>query len=438
MVAKVIKFITTDIWRIRLKELSRGKYFLIKQIRIILVALRGFGEDKCQLRASALTFYSLLAFVPMLAMAFGIAKGFGFEEFLQKEIMKLPLEAEVMERVIEFANSLLGSAKGGLIAGIGVALLFWMVIKVLGNIERSFNDIWGVKKARSIGRKFSDYLSIMLICPLLLIMSSSLTVFVVSQVKLIIQRIELLGFFSPLVFTGLRLLPYCVIWVLFSFIYIFMPNTKVKFSAGILAGVVAGTIYQVVQWAYFYFQIGVVRYNAIYGSFAALPLFLIWLQISWLVVLLGAEISFAYQNVETYEFEPDSLLVSHSFKRLLSLWVAHLLVKNFCAGENPRTATQISHALEIPIRLVREILYELMESGIISETGGEGVAENAYQPARCEDTLTIQYVINNLERRGSDNIPIARSEALDKLASSLESFDTLMKMSPSNTPLKDI
>lgn len=436
---RFIDFIKTDIWRIRLSDLPRAKSFLIKQLRIVILSLRGFDEDKCQLKASALTFYSLLSIVPVAAMAFGIAKGFGFEKALEKQLLeKLQGQEEVVTRIINFAHSLLETTKGGVIAGAGIALLFWTVIKVLGNIESSFNDIWGIKKSRSLARKFSDYLSIMLICPFLLIMSSSITVLITSQVKLVTQKIVLLGAVSPIIFLILKLLPYCVIWILFTFVYIFMPNTKVNFKSGILAGIVAGTIYQVVQWAYISLQIGVAKYGAIYGSFAALPLFLIWLQVSWLIVLFGAEISFAHQNVETYEFEPDCLRASYSFKKLLALRIVQLCVKNFSEGKRPWTATQISHALEIPIRLVHQILYELVNSGIISETKQEENKEVAYQPARDIEAFTVKNVIDMLEQRGSDNIPVAQSKELDRLSDCLKTFSDMIEKLPANVSLKDI
>ncbi|MDP8265168.1 MAG: YihY/virulence factor BrkB family protein, partial [Candidatus Aceula lacicola] len=346
IISKFIQFLKTDIWRIRAKKLPKTKFFLIQQLRIVLVSLRGFAEDKCQLRASALTFYSLLSVVPVVAMAFGIAKGFGFEGMLETQLYnRMPGQEEVIAQIISFANAFLNNTKGGLIAGIGVAVLFWTVIKVLGNIETSFNDIWGIKKSRGFGRKFSDYLSIMLICPILLIMSSSATVLVASQITAIIEKIEILGAIAPVILLSLKLLPFCVIWVMFTFIYIFMPNTKVKFSSALLGGIIAGTVYQIVQWAYINFQIGASKYGAIYGSFAALPLFLVWLQISWLIVLFGAEVSFAKQNVETYEFEPDCLKASRSFRRFMALAITHLCIKHQYKGESAPTAEEISHTL---------------------------------------------------------------------------------------------
>ncbi|MCK5393541.1 MAG: YihY/virulence factor BrkB family protein, partial [Candidatus Omnitrophica bacterium] len=195
---KIVNFLTKDIWRIKLRDLPRSRSFFIKQLRIIILALREFAEDKCQLRASALTFYSLLSIVPVVAMAFGIAKGFGFEKVLEKQLLsKVSGQEQVLTQIFDFAKTLLENTKGGLVAGIGVVVLFWTVIKVLTNIERSFNDIWGIKKTRPLGRKFSDYLSVMVICPILLIVSSSITVFITTQTTMIIDKFVVLGVVAP-------------------------------------------------------------------------------------------------------------------------------------------------------------------------------------------------------------------------------------------------
>lgn len=439
MIKKTVNFIKTDIWRVNLRKLSPRKSFLIKQLRVVLLALRGFDEDKCQLRASALTFYTLLSIVPIVAMAFGVAKGFGFEQLLEKQLLtKFPSQQEVIQQVITFAQSFLDTVKGGLIAGIGVLVLFWTVVKVLGNIEKSFNDIWGIKQARSIGRKLSDYLSLMVVCPIFIILSGSITVFVATQLQLITAKISVLGFLSPVIFLLIKIIPYTMLWALFTFIYIFMPNTKVNFSSGILGGIIAGTIYQVVQWGYINFQVGFARYNAIYGSFAALPLFLVWIQLSWLIVLFGAEISFAHQNVDMYEFEPDSNLVSYSFKKILTLRIVNLLVKHFHKGEKPLTATEISHILEIPIRLVRDILFNLTNSGIIAEVQTGVYKQVAFQPALDVNLLTIKSVIDTLENRGEDNIPIAQNKELEAISNSLKEFDKQIKNSSANKLLVEI
>jgi membrane protein len=415
------------------------KYFFIKQLRILFLAIRGFGQDQCPLRASALTFYSILSIVPLVAMAFGIAKGFGFQNLLEKQLLeKFPGQEEVMIRIFDFARSLLENTKEGIIVGIGIAFLFWTVIKLLSNIEGSLNDIWEIKTPRTYGRKFSDFISILLISPILIITSSSATVFITTQLTLITEKVALIGMFSPVIFVMLKLLPYCLVWVLFIFTYILMPNTKVNFSSGVVAGVIAGTIYQIAQWAYITFQVGMARYNAIYGSFAALPLFLIWMQLSWLIVLFGAEISFAYQYVDTYEFEPDCRQISPAFKRLLTLNISHLVISTFSKGGMALKASNISYTLEIPIRLVQQILDELVEAGIFSNTDIKENKELAYQPARDINTITIKSIIDALDQKGVDKIPVAQTAELKSLSQVLQSLSNEITKSPANRLLKDI
>ena len=438
---KMIDFVTVDIWRLRLEDLPFGKSFLIKQIRIFLLTLRGFNEDKCFFRASSLTFNTLLSIVPVVAILFGVAKGFGFEAMLKEEILdKFPGQAqhEVLLKVIDFAESMLQTAKGGIIAGIGVAILLWSVINVLSHIEASLNDIWEIKQHRSWGRKFSDYLALMLLSPVLFLVSSSATVFITTQITQLTSKISLLGVISPLIFLSFKLIPYVLIWILFTIIYILMPNTKVSLKAGLLAGIIAGTIFQLVQWAYINFQIGAARYNAIYGSFAALPLFLMWVQVSWWVVLFGAELSFANQNVNTYEYEPDAKNVSPAFKKLLTLQITHLLVKNFAAGDPPLTDTGISDRLKMPIRLVHGILYDLVQSRVISEVRIGEDQKFGYQPARDISTLTIRYVVDAVEQNGINSIPVARTKELEALSRVIEEFREEMEASPANKLLQDI
>ena len=439
MVSKLINYLQTDIWRIPSKKYPPRKSFLLRQLRIFVLAVKGFKEDQCKFRASALTFFTLISIVPIIAMMFGIAKGFGLQAKVEAEIlMRMQGQNEIAEKVITFSNSLLGNAQGGFIAGIGVLFLFWSVINVLSNIENSFNEIWGVKTPRLLGRKFTDYISIMGVCPILLVVSSSATVVISSQIETIIYRYSALSLVAPLIMFMLRFMPYCIMWIVLTFVFIFMPNTKVKFKSALIAGVIAGTILQIVQWIYINFQIGAANYGAIYGSFAALPLFLIWLQVSWLVILFGAEISFAHQNVETYEYEPDCLSSSQAFKRQLALLITTILVKNFSLGQPPLTDEKISHDLEMPIRLVRLILFELVEANILTEVKQNGDKDSAYQPAVDINKLTIQYVTIALEQRGSANIPIEETAELTKIKKCLENYKTDFKNSSSNLLLNEI
>jgi len=435
LIKELINFITTDIWRIPLRELPKTKSFFIKQLRIILLAVRGFSENKVQLRASALTFYSLLSIVPVIAMIFGIAKGFGFQDKLKQELISiLEGQQEVLEYILDFSQRLLENAKGGFIAGAGVLLLLWSVMKLLGNIESSFNSIWQIKKPRVFIRKFSDYLTMMLIAPIFILISSSVTVFITTQFDKFATDYAILEHLRFL----LSLIPYLLIWLLLTIIYMVMPNTKVTFRSAFIAGVIAGTIFQFTQWIYVHFQIGINKYGAIYGGFAAIPLFIIWLQLSWLIVLLGAEISFANQNVDRYEFESDARHISSRFKRLVTLMVANLVVKIFADGKSPLTATEISQELKVPIRIVRDIIYELVEVKVFSESVADNPKVRAYQPAIDINIISIDMVLKRLEERGSQHITVSKNKEYQKLSGILESFDESLKNSPSNVLLRDV
>jgi len=437
--SKTGRFLKTDIWRIREKDLPRPKSLLIRSLRILILTLRGLAEDRSQLRASALTFYSVLAVVPALAMIFGIAKGFGFEKSLERILMqKLAGQEEAVSWILGFARTLLENVRGGLIAGFGMVFLILAIIMLLSHIENAFNDIWGLKKPRTLARKISDYLALMVIGPILFLVASAGTVAIAGGVRLAIEKITLLMVLSPLLFLGLKLLPFAVLWILFTFLYLFLPNTRINFSSAVLAGVIAGTVYQVFQAAYISFQINVSQYNAVYGSFAALPLFFIWLQFSWLIVLFGAEISFAHQNVDTFEFEQDARNVSPAFKRLLALRIVHLAVEHFRQGGKDLTSSAMAHRLEMPIVLVNQIVYELVEAGILAEIMIDDNSPGAFQPARDPDTITIKSVVDALERQGTDDIPVASSETLNKLAECLAGFSEQLEKSPENKLLKEL
>jgi len=381
----------------------------------------------------------MLSVVPVAAMGFGIAKGFGFEEYLQKQLAKnFSEQQEVLEWIIQFANRFLENTSGGIIAGIGIAMLFWSVMKVLGNIENSFNAIWQIRTPRSWSRKFTDYLSMMLIAPILLLLSSSATVFISTQIQQITEEVALLGKISPIIFFLVQSIPYVLIWLLLTVIYIVMPNTKVNFKPAFTAGVIAGSAFVIVQWAYIHFQIGISQYNAIYGSFAALPFFLIWLQTSWLIVLFGAEISFATQNIEKYEFDPDILNISAYTRKVLTFMIISLLIKNFTKGEKPLISEEISKKLEIPIRIVRDIIFVLVETNIISEVATKSEKQYAYQPARDVNQITVYFVLNALDHYGTNRILSVTSAEQNQFKKLFDDFDIAIQNNKGSMLIKDI
>jgi len=439
MIKRIKTFMQVDVWQTPLHDKSKRYSFLIRQIRIFIVAFKGFMDNRVNLRASALTFYTLLSMVPIVAMGFGVAAGFGFDRKLEEFIIaNFKGQEEVMNWIINMSYDVLEGVEGGLLAGIGLIVLIWSVMQVLTNIENSFNAIWEVKKARSFVRKLSDYLAIMLIAPLLIIVSSSLSVYISTRLESVAQNVEVIQTVSPYLESAFRLLPYTLVWLLFTIIYMIMPNTKVNFKYALIAGIIAGTIFQVTQWAYIHFQIGVSTYSAFYGTFAALPLFLAWLQISWLIVLLGAEISFAYQNVKKYEFEAGSLNISNHDKRLVSLFLMRNIIKNFQEGNEPLTSTELSHELGMPMRLVRDMLFNLVKANVLNETITESPRENGYQPAIDVNIIDIKFVLDRLDAIGTDHLTVNESESWLRLANVHEELINSMKGSTSNVLLKDI
>jgi membrane protein len=240
------------------------------------------------------------------------------------------------------------------------------------------------------------------------------------------------------IFLLLKFTPYILIWVLFSLIYLIMPNTKVSYKAAVPAGIIAGTLYQLAQWAYIGFQIGAARYSAIYGSFAALPLFLMWIQISWWIALFGAELSYSYQNIDSYEFDPEQLNISPGYRKLLTLYVFHRIVKHFLNGEPPLKSDEISNRLDMPTTVVKRILADLVESGLVSEIIVAGNEDVAYQPARDIHQLTISAVLETLEHNGSDKLPVAENSELRELEHALHDLQLAMEKSEANRLLIDI
>lgn len=433
----LFSFIGADIWLLHEQKLPMLQEKIIKSLKIIILSMQGFNRDLCSLRASALTLYSILSIVPVIAMLFGIAKGFGLEKMLEQQLLERANHQDaLMLQLIGFAQNLLESTKGEVVAGIGVAVLFWTIINVIGNIEESFNYIWKIGKGRSPSRKFSDYLSLMLLAPVLLIAAGSITVFVETKISWLISVIELSAFGTWLVIQALSFSPLVLMAALFSFIFIFMPNHKINYKAGIIAGVVTGIIYHLLQWAYLSLQIGVSSYNAIYGSFAALPLFVVWLQSCWTIVLFGCELAFFLQNYEIYRNNNRFSDLSFSLKKIIALQITHLIIKNFVQLNAPLTATEIATRLLMPIAIIQPVLSKLIASHIIVEFKNQDEDDEVYQPAVDINILTIAYVINALEQCGQHDLPEINQERV--FIDAADTFRKSMEASVQNRLLKDI
>ncbi len=437
MAFNIISFIKEDLWLLHEQRLPPFKAAIIKTLKIVTLSVQGFSSDLCPLRASALTLYSILSIVPVIAMLFGIAKGFGFETMLEQRLLEQAPDQDAMVlQLISFAQNLLESTKGGVVAGIGIVVLFWTIISVIGNIEESFNYIWKIGTGRSISRKFSDYLSLMLLAPVLLIASGSITVFLDTKINWLINVIELPEFGTWLVIKALGLSPLVLMIALFTFTFIFMPNHKINYRAGIIAGIITGIMYHLLQGAYLSLQIGVSKYNAIYGSFAALPLFVVWLQTGWMIVLFGCEMAFFLQNYETYRNNNRFSDLSFSLKKVIALQITQLIIKNFIQLNNPLTADEIATKLVIPIAIIQPVLSKLIVSHIIVEFKNQDEDDEVYQPAVDINILTIAYVINALEHCGQNHLPDINHEQL--FMNAVNNFRELMEASEQNRLLKDI
>jgi membrane protein len=438
---KKVKSLKDDIWHTPPSELSRRKTFLIKQLRIIVLVGRGFLDNKVMLRASALTFYTLVSIIPVVAIALAIAKGFGLDQNLESLITnsKVYLEYhEPLAPLLDSAKETIQQTKGGYLAGVGMIILFWSVISLLNQIETSFNHIWQISSSRPWYRKFTDYLTIMLIAPVFLILSSSITAFVFTEMTDFMSRAPFLGIVKSVLSLLIKFAPYFLTWIILTILFIVMPNTKVKFMPALVSGIVAGTILKLLQWLYLDLQFGISNLNVIYGSLALIPLLIIYLQISWIIILLGAELSFANQNISRYEFESEALNVSNYQKRALIVMIMHIIIENFATGEKPIGAETIAKSLKIPVRLTRDILRELSDAELVSILHEHEQKEALYQPALDINKLTVSFVYSRLDKKGSEQGIVIKNKEYERVTSMLDKFDKLMAKSDSNILIKNL
>lgn len=282
------------------------------------------------------------------------------------------------------------------------------------NIEEQINDIWQIKTPRTLVRKVTDYLAILLIVPILLLASSALNVYFSSTINEMINNYSLAKIASPVLKNLIKLSPMVIMWVLFTFLYIAIPNTKVSFLPGLIAGIVAGTAFMVTEWAYITLQVGAARYNAIYGSFAAIPLLLMWLQLSWLILLFGAELSFASQNFEMYEYEHETENMSLVNRKVMLIVVLNYIIKQFKNGEQPQTSKQMSSQLHIPQRLLLSLIQQLTQCELIREVLiDESHQEVGYCPSTDINKFTLKYIEEIIDNHGENiDLPIENLESI--------------------------
>jgi membrane protein len=401
-IAWFVRFVTYDIWRITESDMSKIKGSYIHVTKTVILAVRGFKRDDIDTRASALTYSTILAIVPMLAVIVGVATGFGMRETVRESLYTyFPGHSKELAKAFDFAENYLSVSQGGVFIGIGLIFLFYTVYNLISSIEFTFNEIWQIKQQRSLKRKITDYMAMFIVLPAMLTISSGLSLFVSTLSNTFLQEYV---FLTPLAGFFLHLAPYVITLLFFTALYIVVPNTKVKFLNALAAGFVVGCAFQVFQNLYISGVIWVSRYSAIYSSFAALPLLFLWLQLSWLFTLFGAEIAYASQNVKKFSFERDSKNVSRRYKDFLTVLILSIIVKRFENEEKPLTADELSDETKIPIRLTTSILYLLTELNIIIEvryTEDESVIY--YQPALDINKISVSFLLSKIDVYGSEN-----------------------------------
>lgn len=400
-VIDTIRFFTYDIWRISSIDNSVKRVGLYNLLKSFLLAIRNIRGAQLNIRAGALTYSTLLSIVPILAVLFAIARGFGFQNIVQSELFRYFSGQEAfLRQAMEFIDRSIEYAKGGVFLGVGIVLLLYTVFSLFSKIENNFNDIWQIRRGRPYVRQFTDYLALMVIMPVFLICNAGFSLILNTAAG----QEHILGWaIAPVA----KAIPYLITVMSFVFLYMYVPNTKVKFGSALFAGLFTGIAFQLFQILYINGQIGISKYNAIYGSFAALPLLLLWLQLSWFICLFGAELAFAHQNVSKFDFEQETQNISRRYRDFALLTVMHLIVKRFEAGGTPYTADALSGEYRIPTQLTSDTLDTLLRIGLIAETPAE---ENpvvpAYIPALDIAKISVGHLFDRADTYGSEDFRI--------------------------------
>jgi membrane protein len=374
-----------------------------------------------------------------VAIAFAIAKGFGLDQNLEELIIKeFESHQEILNWLLTNARNALQETRGGYIAGVGVIILFYSVMALLEHIEISFNSIWQIRTERPWYRKFTDYLTIMLIAPVFIVLSSSVTVFISTELTDFMSRAPILDFFKPIITFLFKFTPYFLSWIILTLLFIIMPNTKVKFMPAMISGIIAGTILVALQWLYIDLQFGISKLSAIYGSFAAIPLFIIWMQSSWIIVLIGAQLTYFNQNISKYELEAEKLNISNYQTKALVLMILNLIIRHFAVGEKPLSIRDISINLGIPNQIVNNIIQDLKDANLISIVQEDENSEELFQPALDINKITVGFVFLRLDKKGVENKVVVKNKDYEKIMVMLNKFDELISKSDSNILIKDL
>ena len=405
---QIIRFFQTDIWRMATDDKSPVARLAVDILKKVLLAVRFFTAKRVLTKASALTYSTLLAIVPILAVVFAIARGFGYNKFIEvwfrDAFSSQPQAADI---IIGFVNSYLVHTKSGVFLGIGLLFMLYTVLMLVSNIEDTFNEIWQVKKSRSVFRTFTDYLAMFFLFPILIVLTSGMSIFLAT----VANRMHDFIMLSSAVRLLIDFIPYVLMSCLFVALYVFMPNTRVRVTSAIVPGILAGIAMQGLQFVYINSQIFLSSYNAIYGSFAALPLFMLWMQISWTICLFGAELCYTNQNLDYYDYDANAGEISHRYRILLCGMLMGRVCRRFAEGGRPYSVMELREATAVPIRFVTDLLYELIDAHMLVElTSDEKGEESRFMPAEDLANMTLGTMIDRLEAKGQWKIDLDMSK----------------------------
>jgi membrane protein len=395
---KVVEFFSRSLWETDTGSEGRLGSFLIKTVRLLNVAIREFTEGQLTLRAMSLVYTTLLSIVPGLAISFSVLKAFGVhnevvEPFLLKFLAPMGERGqEITTRIISFVENM----KVGVLGSLGLAMLIYTVTSMIQKIENAFNHIWRIRKPRSMARRFSDYVSVILIGPVLIFAAMGLTASVRSNA--IVQKIISIEPFGSLFYFGVQLTPYIIVCATFTFLYVFLPNTRVRLSSAFAGGIFAGVLWEVAGWGFASFVVTSTKYAAIYSGFAILLMFMIWLYLSWLIMLVGAQVSFYHQYPHFLSMKQETISASNRLRERLSLLVMYLIGRSHYRNETPWTLEALVNYLALPIDPVLDTIELLLKKGLITETGDD---QPAYLPRKDIGTITLFEIIDAV--RGSNH-----------------------------------
>ncbi|MEP5202369.1 MAG: YihY/virulence factor BrkB family protein [Cyclobacteriaceae bacterium] len=440
-IPKLRHFLRETVWNTPLNTLPKWEAFFYRQIRILMITFSEYEKDKCAEKASALTYFSLLSVVPVAAMAFGIATIFNLDQYLKSELERyFSGQQEVLDYTMQFADKMLSNSSGGVISGISAVFLIYAVARLLNNIEAAFNDVWNTKQGRTLKRKVTDYMSVIFLGPLILILSSSATVFVTKSIQDLADSSNFLGYFEPSIVFLLKLIPYTLIWFLLFLLYIVFPNASVKIRPALIAGIVAGTAYQLTQLAWIKGQVYLSNYSVIYGSFAALPLFLIWLQVSWTILLIGAELAYAIQSLSSWTYSDDDKQLSRKLKKRILFLILHKVIEGFTKNDRPMSFTEVASNMYIPNRFIHQTFHDLENAGLISRVKNEVFeGDEYYQPAMDVNKIDFHVVLRKLDLIGVESLnKLEENESFSEVDDALNQLESYGKTSLGNRLLKDL